>query len=244
VLSGTSEADHTLEFYSFGPTNLSAVEYELRIRTGYRCRLDNECLPGTEGACRMPLWSPQRAHPTPETIASTGMCNFGYDGCGPGQGDNPDERGTDTHNDERTTAKPLTGTISAFSCLLDEDWWTVTTAATERVSVSLTNIASTTGAFLLAGYDASGNQVGSGSNEALNTGATMGMVVPAYAAGTLHVRVVQLNDDPFGEYSISLSTVAETCTGITCIDADATRYGRTECTVGACACPAAGCLPL
>ncbi len=213
------------------------VPLDLQVRTGLPCLTDDDCF-ATGTACLMPVWvpySPTGDPPDFDLIFAGGMCAPGYRPCP--VADSATAEGISDRRSNAIDGAPPTGT-PAWSCGLDEDWYRYVAPLTGDVNVGFANGSQVPATFIVGIYDEIGNMVGGAGYDELPAGQTRTMTVPKVRSGTvLYVRVMQLNENDGGLYTIAFNAIGATCFGDgDCMADENLDYGRTRCLDTACEC--------
>lgn len=231
--------DHVLRFYLVGDVPAGGLEYRAQVRSGLPCKTEQGCVGQSEHRCLMPIWTPGTeagAIPPTDVLFRGGLCAKPYVPCDPANADSVSAEGV---SNSRLNAIEGLPPGSAWSCQLDEDWFKHEMPSNGDLTLRFTNKSTQPATYLVTAYDAAGNTLQAMGWTGLPAEQPRALVVPYLKSGTLvFVRVMQLNDDAFGLYSLSAETFAATCTGVTeCARPEARSFGRTECRQGVCECP-------
>jgi hypothetical protein len=237
---------HQLELRLYGGEADTGLDYDLQIRSGLPCQLDSVCGLADE-RCLMPLWTPTAStgsQPDDETIFMSGLCGIPYSP--PASCIEADSVAAEGISNSRTDALTNFPTGVAWSCQHDEDWYRYTTpgGAPVDLTIGFAQNSAGQGSWLLAAFSDAGDMLAAAGYDQLPSLETRTLLIPMLAANTtIYIRVFQLHADDFGEYSISASTLTQTCNvGTDCTsNARAADYGRVQCDTvnlgGACVCP-------
>lgn len=234
---------HLAQLEVSGTLPEAGVDYGFEWRAGPPCRIDTECAVAGE-VCLMPRWSPSAATgdaPPEVMIFRAGVCAEPFSGCPPDLADGAE--GSADHRDE-AHAGLVAGDI--YACQGDEDWYRVTAEGDGHVTISFRQVATQTATYLVTVYDERGNTMQGAGYRALGSQLERQLLVPFVSLGTeLWVRVLLLSDDPLGKYELAATGEITACIDdAECVSTpEASRYGRTRCVAGACACPDVECTP-
>jgi hypothetical protein len=231
--------------YDTGDIPDEGMVYGLQVRSGLACRTEADC-PGPNH-CLMPLWTPLYGGRPPDANIRflPGLCGPEYViNCA--LADSTDHGGLTQSRDDATGISPSTPVAEAWSCQYDEDWFVHTMSQGGNLSVEFQNRSATAGTYLVTIFDDAGNLLRGMGYDLLQSDDPQTILIPYLGDGAqAFIRVFQFNVDDLGNYALAVNEIAANCTNnADCSgNPNAADFGRVECNLGACQCPATGCGP-